>query len=112
MERMDGYVAVTLGGKWGTIAQTLGMTTEEGDIIKDCFQKFVDMAVVYYETAQVKWTQDKSSYEEGGDSWTAQENPGGLWNEHAQPQANRLGVKNNGRMEEATSSSNDFNVIV
>ena len=81
------------------------------------------MVVVYHDTAQGKWTMEKPINERGESSWTAQTwNPDGLEgltvrDEHAQQEANRLGVineSNEANMVEETSSgsSNDFTVIV
>ena len=127
VESLDGYVAVTLGDKWKRIAQMQGLTTMEGDTIKSVYQKFVDKVVVYHETAQVKWTTDvpdKSAYERGESSWTAQQerNPIDLhcWTDmdgHTQQQANRTCVMNGAdgaQLDAGTSSgtSSSFDVIV
>ena len=114
VEGMDGYVAVTLSGKWGKVAQMLGLTIEDGDIIKGCFQKFVDMIVVYYDTAQIQWTTEKHKFEEGECSWTAQRHQeGGLdgWDEHTQ-QANRLDTEKGKQIATSSDGSNGFDVLV
>ena len=38
VDSLGGYVSVTLGGKWSTVAQMQGLTTEEGEAMKDCFK--------------------------------------------------------------------------
>ena len=45
VDSIEGYVAVTLSNKWGTIAQMQGLTTEEAYAVKACFKKFIDLAV-------------------------------------------------------------------
>ena len=55
-----------------------GLTTEDGDTIKGCFQKFIDLVIVYHDTAQIPCTTDKPQIEKGESSWTAeQRNPQG-----------------------------------
>ena len=79
-----------------------GLTTRDGDTIKGLYQQFIDMVVVYHDTAQVKWTTDvpdKSDYEKGESSWIAQQgDPEDFgWtvrDGHAQQQATRTGVMN------------------
>ena len=123
VDSLGGYVAVTLSDKWNRIAQMQGLTTKDGDTVKGVFQQFVDLVVVYHDTAQVKWTTDKSNFEVGESSWTAKQmDPEDLngWtvrDEHAQQQANKNGVENKANvadMNAGTSSgtSNDFDVIV
>ena len=53
VDSLGGYVAVTLSGKWSIVAQMQGLTTEQGEATKDCFKKFIDMVLVYHDTAQV-----------------------------------------------------------
>ena len=99
-----------------------GLTTEEGYAIKDCFKKFIDLVMVYHDTAQVPWIE-KSQKEMGESSWTAeQRNPQGLDGRtvrdgHAEQEMNRLGVRNEGNEEQdaqeaSSQDSNDFDIIV
>ncbi|GJS96281.1 ARID DNA-binding domain-containing protein [Tanacetum coccineum] len=49
----------TLGDKWNTIASLQGLTNEDGEAMKDCYRKFIDMVQVYYETAKKPWYEVK-----------------------------------------------------
>ena len=52
---VGGYVTATLGNKWGMIARMQGLSQEDGEAVKGCFRKFLDMVVVYYETVERPW---------------------------------------------------------
>ena len=47
-----------------------GLTQEDGEAIKDCFRKFIDLMVVYHETTRVPW--DERPLEVGGSSKSAE----------------------------------------
>ena len=122
VDSLGGYVAVTLSNKWGVIAQMHGLTTKDGEAIKDCFTKFIDMVLVYRDTAQVSWTE-KALEKKGDSSMNAEEiNPDSFESTHegtvrdgyTEQHENRIGVGNASTDEEGSSnaSSNDFDVIV
>ena len=50
-------VFVTLGDKWGTIAQLQGLTNKDEEAVKNCYRKFIDLIVIYHETAKVPWDE-------------------------------------------------------
>ena len=120
VENLGGYVAVSLSEQWSTIAYLQGLTTEEGDAIKGCFKHFIDLIMVYHDTAQITWTMDKPAKEIGESSWTAEcRYPQGLEdctarNGQDDQEEKRLGVRNKGKEVAETSSSeeNDFEVIL
>lgn len=125
VDSLGGYVAVTLSGKWSTVAQLQALTTKEGDAIKECFKKFIDLVLVYHDIALVPWIE-KAQKEIGESSWTAeQKNPQGFDDStgrsvrdgYAEQEMNRLGVRdgsNGDQKDGGTSSggSSDFEVIV
>ena len=115
-------MAVTLSNQWGVIAQLHGLTTEDGEATKECFAKFIDMVLVYQDTAQVSWTE-KAQEEKGDSSKNAEEiNPQSfegsigrtVMDGYTEDHENRLGVKDASTDGEGSSnaSSNDFDVIV
>ncbi|GJW17719.1 ARID DNA-binding domain-containing protein [Tanacetum coccineum] len=55
VDNLGGYLCVTLGDKWKTIANLQGLTEDDGEAIKECYKKFIDMVQVYYETAKMPW---------------------------------------------------------
>ncbi|GJS37840.1 ARID DNA-binding domain-containing protein [Tanacetum coccineum] len=59
VDNLGGYLSVTLGDKWNTIASLQGLTNEDGEAMKDCYRKFIDMVQVYYETAKKPWYEVK-----------------------------------------------------
>ena len=125
VDSLGGYVAVTLSGKWGLVAQMHGLTTEDGEATKDYFTKFIDMVLVYQDTAQVPWTE-KAQEEKGDSSWTAEEiNPQGFEGSigrsvrdgYTEENENRLGVRDASNKDQdgegsSNASSSDFDVIV
>ncbi|GKB83873.1 hypothetical protein Tco_0950768 [Tanacetum coccineum] len=49
-------IVITLGDKWKTVASIQGLTDDnDGEAIKGCYRKFIDMVQVYYETAKKTW---------------------------------------------------------
>ena len=66
---VGGYVTATLGNKWGMIAMMQGPTQEDGEAIKGCFRKFIDLMMVYLETARAPWGE--KPMEVGGSSRSA-----------------------------------------
>ncbi|GJT24287.1 bulb-type lectin domain-containing protein [Tanacetum coccineum] len=56
VDSLGGYLCVTLGDKWKTVASIQGLTDDnDGEAIKGCYRKFIDMVQVYYETAKKTW---------------------------------------------------------
>ncbi|GJW96417.1 ARID DNA-binding domain-containing protein [Tanacetum coccineum] len=64
VDNLGGYLSVTLGDKWNTIASLQGLTNEDGEAMKDCYMKFIDMVQVYYETAKKPWYEVKPKEDE------------------------------------------------
>ena len=109
VENLGGYVAVSLSEQWSTIAYLQGLTTKEGDTIKECFKQFIYLIMVYHDTAQITWTTDKPSKEIGESSWTAERRyPQGLEacaarNGQDDQEVKRVGVRNKGKEIAQTS---------
>nr|GEW98384.1 bulb-type lectin domain-containing protein [Tanacetum cinerariifolium] len=59
VDSLGGYLCVTLGDKWKTIASLQGLTNDDGEAMKECYKKFIDMVQVYYETANKPWYEKK-----------------------------------------------------
>ena len=57
VESLGGYFSITLGDKWGTIAQLQGLTNKDEEAVKNCYRKFIDLIVIYHETAKVTWDE-------------------------------------------------------
>ncbi|GJY27481.1 ARID DNA-binding domain-containing protein [Tanacetum coccineum] len=56
VDSLGGYLCVTLGDKWKTVASIQGLTDDDdGEAIKGCYRKFIDMVQVYCETAKKTW---------------------------------------------------------
>ncbi|GKE40343.1 ARID DNA-binding domain-containing protein, partial [Tanacetum coccineum] len=56
VDSLGGYLCVTLGNKWKTVASIQGLTdNDDGEAIKGCYRNFIDMVQVYYETAKKTW---------------------------------------------------------
>ncbi|GKD04630.1 ARID DNA-binding domain-containing protein [Tanacetum coccineum] len=55
VDSLGGYLCVTLGDKWKTIANLQGLAKDDGESVKGCYKKFIDMVQVYYETAKIPW---------------------------------------------------------
>nr|GEX81768.1 putative ribonuclease H-like domain-containing protein [Tanacetum cinerariifolium] len=53
VDGFGGYLCVTLVDKWKTIANLQGLTDDNGEIVKGCYKKFIDMVQVYYETTKM-----------------------------------------------------------
>nr|GEY95365.1 bulb-type lectin domain-containing protein [Tanacetum cinerariifolium] len=59
VDSLGGYLCVTLGDKWKTIANLQGLTKNDGEAVKGCYKKFIDMVQVYYKTAKMPWYEKK-----------------------------------------------------
>ena len=55
VESLGGYFSVTMGDKWGIIAQLQGLDTKDDEAVRNCYKRFIDLVVIYHETAQVPW---------------------------------------------------------
>ncbi|GJT04508.1 ARID DNA-binding domain-containing protein [Tanacetum coccineum] len=99
VDNLGGYLSVTLGDKWNTIASLQGLTNEDGEAMKDCYRKFIDMV-------QVKDPQGKEKDEAGKEEAL----------EKDKNKSTQFGVRLESNEEEAeegsVTDSNDFEVIV
>nr|GEX29617.1 ARID DNA-binding domain-containing protein [Tanacetum cinerariifolium] len=59
VDNLGGYLYATLGDKWRTIANLQGLTDDDGEVVKGCYKKFIDMVQVHYETAKMPWYEKK-----------------------------------------------------
>ncbi|GJR17721.1 ARID DNA-binding domain-containing protein [Tanacetum coccineum] len=59
VDSLGGYLCVTLGDKWKTVASLQGLTEDDEEAIKGCYKRFIDMVQVYYETAKKPWYEKK-----------------------------------------------------
>ncbi|GJV94944.1 ARID DNA-binding domain-containing protein [Tanacetum coccineum] len=55
IDNLGGYLCVTLGDKWKVVASLQGLTEDDGEAIRDCYRKFIDMVQVYYDTSRRPW---------------------------------------------------------
>ncbi|GKB23415.1 hypothetical protein Tco_0862816, partial [Tanacetum coccineum] len=56
---VDSLVCVILGDNWKTIANLQGLKKDDGEAVKGCYKKFIDMVQVYYETTKMPWYEKK-----------------------------------------------------
>ena len=63
VECLGGYFSVTMGDKWGTIAQLQGLDIKDGEIVRGFYKTYIDLVVVYHETSSMPWVE--KSYEVG-----------------------------------------------
>ncbi|GJW68526.1 ARID DNA-binding domain-containing protein [Tanacetum coccineum] len=68
IDNLGGYLCVTLGDKWKVVASLQGLTEDDGEAIRDCYRKFIDMVQVYYDTARRPWYDVKPGKEVGESS--------------------------------------------
>lgn len=54
---LGGYVAITLQDKWNLVAMMQGLALEEGEATRGCYKRFIDLMVVYHETARGPWDE-------------------------------------------------------
>ncbi|GKB59400.1 ARID DNA-binding domain-containing protein [Tanacetum coccineum] len=71
VDSLGGYLRVTLGDKWNTIAKLQGLTDGEEEAVKNCYRRFIDMVQTYYETAEKTWYEVKPEKEVVKGSGTA-----------------------------------------
>ncbi|GJX64335.1 ARID DNA-binding domain-containing protein [Tanacetum coccineum] len=131
IDNLGGYLCVTLGDKWKIVAGLQGLTEDDGEAMRDCYKKFIDMVQVYYETAERPWYDRKPGKEVGKSSSipTKVEDPQGKDKDKAGIEEaqealeegmnleTQFGVRLEGNREEDAEQgsiidSNDFKVIV
>ncbi|GJZ20064.1 ARID DNA-binding domain-containing protein [Tanacetum coccineum] len=52
IDDFGGYLCVTMGDMWKTVAELQGLTKEDGKAMRDCYKRFIDLVQVYYDTAE------------------------------------------------------------
>lgn len=121
VDGFGGYVEVTLSDKWRGIACILDLPVENGEAIKACYRKFIDLVSVYHETARMP-SFDKTN-EVGECSKNAEERSPQDWKKGAvhdgsqEEEMNNHGERQYGNVEEdashSTSSqgSSDYEII-
>ncbi|GJY26022.1 ARID DNA-binding domain-containing protein [Tanacetum coccineum] len=131
IDNLGGYLCVTLGDKWKTVAGLQGLTEDDGEAMRDCYKRFIDMVQVYYETAERPWYERKPGNEVGKSSSipTKVEDPQGKDKDKAGIEEaqealeegmnfeTQFGVRLEGNREEdaeqgSITDSNDFEVII
>ncbi|GJT24168.1 ARID DNA-binding domain-containing protein [Tanacetum coccineum] len=128
VDSLGGYLCVTLGDKWKTIANLQGLTKDDGEAVKGCYKKFIDMVQVYYETAKMPWYEKKPKEDvvESSSGNARVKDPQGKEKDDAgigealeedMNKKTQFGVRLEGNLEEeaeegSTTDSNDFEVIV
>nr|GEY58120.1 ARID DNA-binding domain-containing protein [Tanacetum cinerariifolium] len=128
VDSLGGYLCVTLGDKWKTIANLQGLTKDNGEVVKGCYKKSIDMVQVYYETAKMPWYEKKSKEDvvESSSGNAIVKDPQGKEKDDAgieealeedMNKKTQFGVKLEGNVEKeaeegSTTDSNDFIVNV
>ncbi|GKC12298.1 protein kinase, ATP binding site-containing protein [Tanacetum coccineum] len=127
VDSLGGYLCVTLGDKWKTIASLQGLTNDDGEAMKGCYKKFIDMVQVYYETAKMPWYEKKPKEDvvESSSGNARVKDPQGSKRadagigealEEDMNKKTQFGVRLEGNLEEeaeegSITDSNDFEVI-
>ncbi|GKE54574.1 ARID DNA-binding domain-containing protein [Tanacetum coccineum] len=128
VDNLGGYMCVTLGDKWKTIASLQGLTEDDQKAIKRCYKRFIDMVQVYYETAKMSWYEKKPKedvVESSSDNARVKDPQGKEKDDAGKEKAleedmnmkTQFGVRLVGNMEkeaeeESITDNNDFEVIV
>ncbi|GKA50172.1 ARID DNA-binding domain-containing protein [Tanacetum coccineum] len=128
VDNLGGYLCVTLGDKWKTIASLQGLTDDDGEAMKECYRKFIDMVQVYYEIAKKPWYERKPKEDvvESSSGNARVKDPQGKEKDDAGKEealeedmnkTSKFGVNLEGNMEKeeaegSITDSNDFEVIV
>ncbi|GKE30658.1 ARID DNA-binding domain-containing protein [Tanacetum coccineum] len=60
VEGLGGYLSVYFGQEFGTIGEILGLSKENGEDIKKCYIKYLDVFTSYYKTARVPQQEYKA----------------------------------------------------
>nr|GEW16548.1 ARID DNA-binding domain-containing protein [Tanacetum cinerariifolium] len=53
VEGLGGYLSVNFGQEFSTIGEILGLSKQDGEEIKKCYAKYLDVFISYYKTARV-----------------------------------------------------------
>ncbi|GKD32545.1 ARID DNA-binding domain-containing protein, partial [Tanacetum coccineum] len=132
IDDFGGYLCVTMGDMWKTVAELQGLTKEDGEAMRDCYKRFIDLVQVYYDTAERPWNETRMPGKEVGEGSRigAREDPQGMDKGKAGigetqgalgegiNQETRFGVKLESNMDKdnaeigSMTGSNDFEVIV
>jgi hypothetical protein len=116
VENLGGYVSVTMGDKWGILAQLQGLDIKDGETVRNCYKTFIDLVVVYHKTASMPWVE--KSYEVGEASKNClamdqQDQKDTRVKDGAIESKDHFGVKLEQEDDESSNNgSNDFEVIV
>nr|GEV78413.1 ARID DNA-binding domain-containing protein [Tanacetum cinerariifolium]GEX67950.1 ARID DNA-binding domain-containing protein [Tanacetum cinerariifolium]GEX96226.1 ARID DNA-binding domain-containing protein [Tanacetum cinerariifolium] len=51
-EGLGGYLSVYFGQEFGTIGEILGLSKQDGEEVKKCYMKYLDVFTSYYKTAR------------------------------------------------------------
>nr|GEU95757.1 bulb-type lectin domain-containing protein [Tanacetum cinerariifolium] len=111
-----------------TIANLQGLTKDDGEAVKGCYKKFIDMVQAYYETTKMPWYEKKPKEDvvessSGNaivkDPQCKEKDDAGIEEalEEDMNKKTQFGVRLEGNVEEeaeegSTTDSNDFIVIV
>nr|GEU63436.1 ARID DNA-binding domain-containing protein [Tanacetum cinerariifolium] len=68
IDNLGGYLCVTLGDKWKTVAGLQGLIEDDREAMRYCYKRFIDMVKVYYKTAERPWYEKKPRNEVGESS--------------------------------------------
>ncbi|GJY44418.1 ARID DNA-binding domain-containing protein, partial [Tanacetum coccineum] len=132
IDDFGGYLCVTMGDMWKTVAELQGLTKEDGEAMRDCYKRFIDLVQVYYDTAERPWNDTRMPGKEVGEGSRigAREDPQGMDKGKAGigetqgalgegiNQETRFGVKLESNIDKdnaeigSMTGSNDFEVIV
>ncbi|PWA38222.1 bulb-type lectin domain-containing protein [Artemisia annua] len=52
IEGLGGYLSVHFGQEFGTIGELIGLSKQDGDELKKCYIKYLDIFTSYYKTAR------------------------------------------------------------
>ncbi|GJZ68058.1 ARID DNA-binding domain-containing protein [Tanacetum coccineum] len=115
VDNLGGYMCVTLGDKWKTIASLQGLTNNDGEAMKECYRKFIDMVQVYYETAKKPWYERKPKedmVESSSGNARVKDPQGNEKDEAGKEEALEEDINKTEEAEGSITDSNDFEVIV
>nr|GEW40739.1 ARID DNA-binding domain-containing protein [Tanacetum cinerariifolium] len=127
VDNLGGYLCVTLGDNWKTVAGSQGLTDDDREAIKECYRKFINMVQVYYEIAKKPWYErnPKEDVVENSSGNARLKDPEGKEKDDAgkkealeedMNKETQFGVRLEDNVEEevegSITDSNDFEVIV
>ncbi|GJX45732.1 ARID DNA-binding domain-containing protein [Tanacetum coccineum] len=80
IDDFGGYLCVTMGDMWKTVAELQGLTKEDGEAMRDCYKRFIDLVQVYYDTVERPWNDTRIPRKEVGEGSRigAREDPQGM----------------------------------